>query len=69
MIDNAAAGIRTVITGAMLRFMRSTIARKTSGVKVFRDLLKAIHGPENIPATKAERTMLINSHIFIRECS
>ena len=65
MIDSAAAGIRTVMTGAMLRFMRSTIARKTSGVKVCMDLLKAIHGPENIPATKAERTMLISSQIFI----
>jgi hypothetical protein len=45
MIDNTVAGIKTVITGAMLRFIRSTIARKTSGVKVLMDLLKAIHGP------------------------
>ena len=34
MIDKSEAGIRTVITGAMLRFIRSTIARKTSGAKV-----------------------------------
>ena len=65
MIDNKVAGISTVITGAMLRFIRSTIARKTSGVKVFIDLLKATHGPWNIPATKAERTMLINCQVFI----
>ena len=33
--------------------------QKDSGVKVFIDLLKAIHGPWNIPATNADRTMLI----------
>jgi|HubBroStandDraft_4_1064222.scaffolds.fasta_scaffold440262_2 hypothetical protein len=65
MIDKRVAGMRTVITGAMLRFIRSTIARKTSGVKVRMDLLSAIHGPWNIPATKAERTMLISCHVFI----
>ena len=58
-------GISTVITGAMLRFIRSTISRKTSGAKVFIDRLKAIHGPWNIPAVRAERTMLISSHVFI----
>jgi hypothetical protein len=45
MIDKSAAGIRTVITGAILQFIRSTIARKTSGPKVLIDRLKAIHGP------------------------
>ena len=65
MIDRRVAGMRTVITGAMLRFIRSTIARKTSGVKVLMDLLKATHGPWNIPATKAERTMLISCQVFI----
>jgi len=28
------------------------------------DLVKATHGPQNIPATRAERTMLMSSHIF-----
>src|SRR6266566_1292602 len=63
-IDNRAAGIRMVMTGAIFRFIRSTIARKTSGSKVAMDLLKASHGPQNSPETKAERTMLMSSHIF-----
>src|ERR1700723_3614000 len=65
MIDNMVPGIRTVITGAMLPFIRSTISRKTSGAKVFIDRVRAIHGPWNIPAVRAERTMLISSHVFI----
>ena len=65
MIDNMVPGISTVITGAMLRFIRSTISRKTSGAKVFSDRLNAIHGPLNIPAVRAEKTMLINCHVFI----
>ena len=65
MIDNMVPGINTVITGAMLRFIRSTISRKTSGEKVFIDRLSAIHGPWNIPAVRAERTMLISCHVFV----
>src|ERR1700722_16761366 len=65
MIDNIVPGISTVITGAMLRFIRSTISRKTSGEKVFIDRLKAIHGPWNIPAVSAERRMLMSSQVFI----
>src|SRR5580692_10442113 len=65
MIDNMVPGISTVITGAMLRFIRSTISRKTSGAKVFSDRLNAIHGPWNIPVVRAEKTMLINCHVFI----
>jgi len=65
MIDKSAAGNRIVITGAMLRFIRSTIARKTSGVNVYMDRLIAAHGPWNIPATKAEETMLISCQVFI----
>jgi hypothetical protein len=65
MIDNMVPGINTVITGSMLRFIRSTISRKTSGEKVFIDRLNAIHGPWNIPVVRAERTMLISCHVFI----
>jgi hypothetical protein len=28
------------------------------------DLLRAAHGPWNMPATKAEQTMLISCHVF-----
>jgi hypothetical protein len=63
-MDNRAAGIRTVMTGAIFRFIRCAIARKTSGSKVLIDLVKATHGPQNIPATRADRTMLTISHIF-----
>jgi hypothetical protein len=31
---------------------------------VLMDLLKATHGPQNTPVTRAERTMLMSSHIF-----
>ena len=65
MIDNIVPGISTVITGSILRFIRSTIARKTSGENIFIDRLNAIHGPWNMPAVRAERTMLISSHAFI----
>src|ERR1700744_765768 len=65
MIHNMVPGISTVITGAMLRFIRSTISRKNSGVKLFIDRLKAIHGPWNIPTVRAESTMLISCHVFI----
>ena len=52
------------MTGAIFRFIRCTIARNSSGSKVLMDLLKAAHGPQNIPATKADRTMLMSSNIF-----
>jgi hypothetical protein len=39
--------------------------QESSGVKVFIDLLRATHGPWNIPATNAERMILINCHVFI----
>ena len=53
------------MTGAIFRFSLFTIARKTSGSKVLMDLVKATHGPQNIPATDAARTMLMSSQIFI----
>src|ERR1700747_1821184 len=65
MSDNMVPGINTVITGAIFRFIRSTISRKNSGVNVFIDRLNAIHGPWNIPAVRAEKTMLTSSHVFI----
>jgi hypothetical protein len=63
-MDNRAAGIRTVMTGAIFRLSRFTIARKTSGANVLMDLLKATQGPQNTPVTSVERTMLMSSHIF-----
>src|ERR1700759_4471705 len=65
MSDNMVPGINTVITGAIFRFIRSTISRKNSGVNVFIDRLNAIHGPWNIPTVRAEKTMLMSSHVFI----
>jgi len=40
------------------------MSRNTAGLNVCMDRLKASHGPQYIPPTKAERTMLMSSHIF-----
>jgi hypothetical protein len=52
------------MTGAMFRFILRTIAMKISGVKALIDRVRAIQGPKNIPATDAERNMLMTSQIF-----
>jgi hypothetical protein len=52
------------MTDSMFRFMRPTISRKTSGLNVRMDLVNASHGPQYIPPTKAESTMLMCSHTF-----
>jgi hypothetical protein len=48
----------------MFRFIRLTIAIRTSGGKTPMVLVKATHGPKNIPATDAERKMLMTSQIL-----
>ena len=50
--------------GAIFLAKRCTTARKISGSKVFIDLVKASHGPQYIPETRASNRMLIISHVF-----
>jgi hypothetical protein len=52
------------MTGAMFRFIRRTIAIRTSGAKTPMVLVNATQGPKNIPATDAESNMLMTSQIL-----
>ena len=64
MIESRESGMRMVMTCAMLRLRWLTMTRNCLGSNMVMDLVKATHGPQNIPATRAERTMLMSSHIF-----
>ena len=49
---------------SILWFIRATMSRKTFGLNVRMNLLKASHGLQYIQPAKAERTMLMSSQNF-----
>jgi hypothetical protein len=63
-VDTIAAGMRRGMIGARLPIIVLPMARNVSGGNDAIDRLRPSHGPQNTPATKAERKMFTNCQIL-----